>query len=476
MAQDHLGKQLRFRIGVPMVVRQMYQRFSQGSPVGVMVRGALEYALPASLLDDLFVEHADRQYQGDLLFSTIVEMMSLVVCKIRPSLHAAYQERAEEINVSVKSVYNKVNGVETQVSQALVRETAARLSPVIDQMGGGCAGLLPGYAVRILDGNHLAATEHRLKELRQIGGGPLPGQALVVLDPDQLLVADVFPCTDGHAQERSILLELLETVEAGQLWIADRNFCTSVFLWEVAHQQAFYLVRQHAANVAWQSRGERRRVRRSKQAGVIYEQDVWIRDDCGQRMPARRITLVLDQPTRHGEREIHLLTNLPAEVAAGKIAELYRKRWTIETVFGELAAVLNNEIDTLGYPHAALFAFCVGLLAYNVLSVVKAALRSIHGEERVARDVSGFFLADEVRCMWKGMMIALPCSFWTDRFGGLTACAMAREMARLAKQVRLRRFKKHPRGPKKKPPTRSSTKRQPHVATSRIIAKRKVAA
>ena len=459
-----------------MVVREIYEKFAKESPVGVMVRGALEYALPASFLDELFVEYAERQYQGDLLFSTIVEMMSLVVCKIRPSMHAAYQERAEEIQVSVKSVYNKINGVETQVSQALVRATAERLAPVIDQMGGGCSPLLPGYRVRILDGNHLAATEHRLKELRRIGGGPLPGQALVVLDPDQLLITDVFPCEDGHTQERAILLELLETVEAGQLWIADRNFCTSVFLWEVDHQQAFYLVRQHATNVSWKPRGERRRVKRLKQEATIYEQAVWIGDGLGNTKKARRITIVLDQPTRHGEREIHLLTNLPAAVKATKIAELYRKRWTIEAAFGELDAVLNNEIDTLGYPKAALFAFCVGLLAYNVLSVVKAGLRSIHGEEKVACDVSGYFLADEVRCTWKGMMIVLPSSFWTQRFDGLTVPAMAREMLRLANKVRLRRFKKHSRGPKKKPPKRTSAKRQPHVATARIIAKRKNAA
>jgi IS4 transposase len=391
-------------------------------------------------------------------------------------MHAAYQERADEISVSAKSVYNKINGVETQVSQALVRATASRLGPVIDKMNGGCKPLLPGYSVRILDGNHLAATEHRIEELRHIGGGPLPGQALVVMDPDQMLVTDVFPCEDAHAQERRIVLELLGQVEAGQLWIADRNFCTSAFLWEVDQQEAFYLVRQHATNVSWDPRGRRRRVKRLKKEATIYEQPVWIRDDFGQSMRARRITIVLDQPTRHGEREIHLFTNLPADVGASKIASLYRKRWTIETAFGELSAVLNNEIDTLGYPKAALFAFCVGLLAYNVLSVVKAALRSLHGEKKVASDVSGYFLADEIRCVWKGMMIVVPSSYWADRFAGVTPAAMARELLRLAKHVRLPRFQKHPRGPKKKPPQRSSPKRKPHVATARILDSRKHAA
>ena len=56
-------------------------------------------------------------------------------------------------------------------------------------------------------------------------------------------------------------------------------------------------------------------------------------------------------------------------------------RW--RAAFGELATCLNGEVNTLGYPKAALFAFCVALVSYNVLSVVKAALRSVHGDEAV---------------------------------------------------------------------------------------------
>jgi hypothetical protein len=42
--------------------------------------------------------------------------------------------------------------------------------------------------------------------------------------------------------------------------------------------------------------------------------------------------VALDRPTRDGDTEIHILTDLPAKVARAKaIAELYRKRWTIET-------------------------------------------------------------------------------------------------------------------------------------------------
>jgi hypothetical protein len=84
--------------------------------------------------------------------------------------------------------------------------------------------VLPGYKVRIVDGNHLAATAHRLKELRTWSGGALPGQALVVYDPEVDLVLKVIPCENGHTQERALLAPLEESVAAGEGWVMDRNF------------------------------------------------------------------------------------------------------------------------------------------------------------------------------------------------------------------------------------------------------------
>ena len=57
-----------------------------------------------------------------------------------------------------------------------------------------------------------------------------------------------------------------------------------------------------------------------------------------------------------------------------KVAFLYRKRWTIEEAFQTLTEVLRCEVETLGYPKAALFAFATAVLAYNTYAVVKAAL------------------------------------------------------------------------------------------------------
>jgi hypothetical protein len=454
-----------------MVLDTIFERFAEQSPVTVMARAALEHALNPGAIDALFERAADRQYTRTLLFSTVVDLMATVVCNVRPAIHAAFQANAETIGVSLRAVYDKIDRTEPGVSAELVRHSARALSPVITAMGGGRPAWLPGYPVKILDGNHLAGTEHRLKELRSVGAGALPGHALVVLDPQAMLVADVFPCEDGHAQERSLLDQVLETIRPGEAWIADRNFCTTGFLFGIARRGGFFVIRQHQVTLYIEWTGERRPCGRSE-TGAVFEQEMRLSDGEGGTMTVRRVTVELDKPTRDGETEIHVLTNLPTEAAdALAIADLYRRRWTVESAFGELATCLNGEVNTLGYPKAALFAFCVALVSYNILSVVKGALRSVHGAEAV-EEVSGYYLADEIAGTHRGMMIAIPEEEWVV-FAGLTPSAMGQVLRGLAAKVRMSAFRKHRRGPKRPQPKRASGAKVSHVSTAKLLAERK---
>ncbi len=456
-----------------MLLNDVFERFVQDCPVPVMVRGLLENTLSPRFVDELFEKTADLQYTRTLLFSSVVDLMGVVVNRIRPAINAAYKARAETIGVSLKSVYNKLDNVEPDISATLVRATSERLEAVVTTMGGALPPLLPGYRVKILDGNHLASTEHRIKELRTIGAGALPGQALAVLDPSLMLVIDVVLCEDGHAQERSLLDQILLTVRAKDVWIDDRNFCTTGFLFGIARPGAFFVVRQHAATLYWELTGKRRSCGRID-TGKVFEQTVRLSNpDTGEILFVRRVSVVLDTPTRDGDQELHILTNLPAKDAKAKaIADLYRKRWTIETAFQELAATLNGEINTLGYPKAALFAFCVALVSYNMMSVIKAALRAVHGAEAVQEQISGYYLADEVTMTHRGMMIAIPEDEWVV-FHDLTPVELGKVLVELAKNVRLALYTKQPRGPKKPQPKKQSGAKIKHVSTARILQDRK---
>jgi IS4 transposase len=455
-----------------MILNDVFERFTQDAPLSVMAQGIMENALNPQLLDQLFEDVAQKQFTHKLLFSTIVDLMGVVVCRIRPSIHAAFQARAETVGATIDAVYDKLDGTETAVSAALVQAVAARLAPVIDAMGGGRAEWLPGYRARILDGNHLPGSEHRLKELRTMRAGALPGQALVVLDPRLMLATEVVLCEDGHAQERSLLDQTLGLVKAKDLWVADRNFCTTDFLFGIARRDGSFVIRQHASTLRWEFAGKRRACGRIE-TGKVYEQTIRAANDAGEALFLRRITVLLDRPTRDGDTELHLLANVPAgDARARVIADLYRRRWTIETAFQELEAVLNGEINALGYPKAALFAFCVALVAYNVLSTLKAALRSVHGEAVVAEEVSGYYMADEIQMTHRGMMIAIPEDEWAV-FHDLTAVELADVLVRLARSVSLPKLRKHPRGPKKPKPKKQSGAKIKHVATAKILEARR---
>jgi hypothetical protein len=208
-------------------------------------------------------------------------------------------------------------------------------------------------------------------------------------------------------------------------------------------------------------------------SGPAYEQPMRIRDpDSGETMRVRRSTLKLQTPTRDRDTELHILSNIPVQKAsAAQLARLYGKRWSIETAFCEITTTLSCEINTLGYPKAAVFTFCLALLEYNAGSLIKAAPRSEHGRQKVNDEVSGYYLSLEIGRTYDGMMIAIPSPHWAF-FRELSDKAFANILRELASSVNLSRYQKHPRGPKKKPPERTAYQNGNHVSTAKLMAQR----
>ena len=148
-------------------------------------------------------------------------------------------------------------------------------------------------------------------------------------------------------RKRSLLGQVEATVQPKDLWIDDRNFCTTGFLFGIARREGFFLVRQHAATLTYTLVGKRKD-RGRVETGRDFEQTLRATNDAGEVLFLRRVTVVLDKPTRDGDTEFHLLTNVPVEHAVRVVADLYRRRWTIETAFAEMEKVLDGEIDRDG--------------------------------------------------------------------------------------------------------------------------------
>jgi IS4 transposase len=452
-----------------MVMDAVISRCIEKSPVTVMARLALQRALEPAWIDALFEREGGSQYQRELLFSTTVELMSVVAVGLRPSLHAAAQAYPE-LPVSVQALYDKVKRTEPSLVRALVAGSAERLGDVLAPMIEGKAPTVPGYRLRIVDGNHLPASEKRIKPLRGFRGAALPGHSLVVYDPDLEMVVDLEPCEDAHAQERAVMTSLLERARPGELWIADRNFSTRAILCEWDRRGCGFVVREHGRTPNPCARGALSYQGRVA-TGAVYEQAVEIEETAGQTVTLRRVELRLSEPTDDGETVIRLLTNLPrSRFSARAIARLYRHRWKIESMFQRLESVLHSEVTTLGHPRAALLAFGVAVLAYNVLTVLQSAVRAAHDLRGSGIELSPFYVATEIRAHYAGMMMAVAVAAWVqyDAMGPSTLSAV---LLQIAGHVKPRTLRKHPRGPKapKKKGYVSGAEACRHVSTARVL-------
>jgi IS4 transposase len=441
-------------------------------PLGILVRGTLEWLLDETTLERLFRQKAAEQYTRELTLSALVGLLIQVSAGLRASVFAAYkadQHRPEPtISTSYQALYGKLGRMEPAVAEALVRHSAEKLGTLVQRMPAATDDLLPGYRLRILDGNVLTGTDRRLSALRCWLNACLPGKSLVVYEPTLGLVTDLVLCEDAYTQERALLIQVVDRLLARDVVVADRNFCTTRFCFGVAKKRAFFVVREHARNVPWQSVSALEK-RGQTETGTVYEQRVRVIDpDSGEHLILRRIELRLFQKTRDGERTIALLTNLPDEVTALQIATLYRERWTIEKQFHFLTESLHCEIPGLGKPRAALFMFAMSLVASNALAVVRGSLREAHGRD-VEQEISGYYLADEIAADYRALQKYLPDDQWSG-WRILTHKHLVRLLVEVARQVNVGALTRSRRGPKKPPAVKPVyNKKHKHFSTARLI-------
>lgn len=450
-----------------MIINQFFDRFAKNCPIPVALRATIERILTPEKLDQWFDDNSNKQYTKDLLFSTLFELMESVVFKVFPSVNAAYKHQSESIGTSLTSVYNKLNGFEPDITAALVRDTTKEMVSLVQGLKAQRTPLLLDYTVKMLDGNCIAKTEHRLEPLRHTNAGPLPGKSLVVYDYSLDMAIDMFPCEDGHAQERSLLKDVLPSIKPRDVWVADRNFCVQDFLSGIDIAKAFYIIRQHKQLPV--KIIEEEGFEGDTDTGKVYEQKISITNAKGNNEKiVRLITIKLKKSTRDGHETLSIISNLPKEIDAVKITEIYRQRWSIETMFLHLTSNLKSEISTLAYPRAALFGFSLALIAYNILSLVKAAMRSVHGEEKIEEEVSGYYIAGEISRTVEGMNVALPGEEWLV-FRTMSQSEFIKTLKALMKNVTLSKYQKSKRGVKKPKPKRDQYSGKPHVSTFKLL-------
>jgi hypothetical protein len=323
----------------------------------------------------------------------------------------------------------------------------------------------------VFDGKRLDATEHRLEETRWMKSAPLPGTLVALLDTRTEMFVDVACHPDAYACERKVVLPLLKKLEPGALYLIDRNFCDGPLIERFLQGETFFIMRHHGRSPRWRKApGRLRKVGQDSRGGIVYEQAVeaFLPDGSWHRL--RRITVKLAKATRDGDTELHLLTNLPESVLGTSISETYVNRWTIETCLGHLAQALNAEINTLAYPGAALLCFCLALVLFNIISALKTLLVKFSTASDKP-NLSYYYLALEIAEARFGMDIIIAHSYW-KQCATMSLTEFVAWVQAIARNANLRKYRSHPRGPKRPPPKRASGKRKAHVSTHRILQAR----
>jgi len=293
---------------------------------------------------------------------------------------------------------------------------------------------------------------------------PLPGTIVARFDLQCQLFDRAYLLADAHAQESTVLDRVLADLQPGDLLLADRHYCILSFLRAADMKKVYVLIRQHG-RFKGVLVGERRLVGRSS-TGTVYEQTIKTSDDA-DALTMRRITVELDHPTRDGDSVIHLLTNLPASVCALVIADVYRHRWEEETGYYYVTTTLTCEQASIGTPQAALFLFCLAVLAFNIRQVIFAALYAEHGEASV-NQVSHHALSVEVSRFSDGMLVVLDEEYWSQLLGGSPE-DLANLLRDLSRKIDIQRYLKSHRGPKKKINKPPRTRKKTHVSTAKIL-------
>jgi len=430
------------------------------SSLSVLVRGAMERWLAPDVLAEVARTSGGANYERKITLEALTALMLDAVLGMQPSVHAAAVARRDEWQGSLQALYGKLARVEPRFSVGLVRRTAEGILPLVTR---AMRRKRSTYSVKILDGTMPDGSEHRLSALRDLRAAGLPAKAVVVYDLATGVCERAAVSEDAYAGEKPLAEALVDEARPGELYVGDRGFCTVRIMGRIIDRGAAFVVRELAHDMVYDDRRPERRRKES----LVGEAQVSLRcreRDCAWRL--RRIHVHLDEPTRDGDREVRLLTNLPTSFKARDVADLYRRRWQVERYFHLVKRELHGQLPSLGEPRAAIFALCAALAAGNVLAWIKSLTRGKRGGDEPA--LSGYYLALEISRGYAAVEALTGERDW-QALAALSDRGFQKWAARLADAVDWSRYVTHPRGPKHPPPHRISGKQRHHYSTYRLL-------
>jgi hypothetical protein len=346
--------------------------------------------LPEEALQTIYDTYRGTSYQRCFSFSHLVYLINDALTRHQGHAHKTLAQHADSQHcpASEPAFYGKLRRIPVALSEGFLADGALRLRCHLpDQPHRHLPSSLQAFRVLLFDGKTFKHAAKRLKPLQQRAGRALGGKALVALEAATGLIVGMAACPDAHTNEAKLVPQLLPQVRqrlpGPNLWVGDQGFGDLAQVRRCTAAGDHCVLRLHPKS---QFTPEPLPPART---GVDAAGRAW-KEEIGQlhsqregTKTMRRITLV-----RPGKQDLVLITDLLDTEAypANDLLELYRVRWSIETVFLTVSEVFHLKHLIGSHPQGILFQASLCMMYYNVLQVLRGI--AAQTQQRATQDVS----------------------------------------------------------------------------------------
>jgi hypothetical protein len=194
--------------------------------------------------------------------------------------------------------------------------------------------------------------------------------ALLCLGSGALLDAAMGPCEGKGSDEQSLLREMLDTLQSGDILLGDAFYATYFLLWELLRGGVDGLFEQHGARKRSTdfSKGEKLGVRDHLIVLPKPKKPDWMSQYEYDQAPA---TLTVREFQAGGKIMVTTFLD-PKDTPKSMLKALYRQRWNVELDLRNIKTTLGMEQLRCKSPEMARKELWVYLLAYNLIRLLMA--------------------------------------------------------------------------------------------------------
>ena len=360
-------------------------------PLAASTLHILDYVVDPTFIASLYDQHRGRSYEKIISFADVIHLLADSLVLDGQSAHRTFQQAKDDgiLQVSVRSVYDKIGNTPLQLSAALLTNGTVRLRALLpDSLAEPVPISLAAFTPLAFDGKKIKQVARRLGALRKVRGQVVGGKILVAEDVRTGLAVAMEAHPDGEASDLTLVPGLLTRTRAvvggPRLWIGDRLFCDLIHLALLGADGDHFVVRYNAKVGFHADAGKPKKTGINSRGQAYTEEWGWLggpKDS--RRLYVRRITV-----HRPGDEDILVVTDLidGETYPAVDILDMYLRRWGIERLFQKITEVFHLQALVSSQENGTVFQAALCLLLYNITIVVRAYVAE--GAKKTPTDVS----------------------------------------------------------------------------------------